>query len=81
MLSFDDYLKLDINYKNVINSTLDLRPNSVLCINLKNQKKLEQLIESALKKGVDKIITSDKVTISDNKVIKFKDYEQVFEHI
>ena len=51
-----------------------------MCINLK-PKKLEQLIESALKKGVDKIITSDKVTISDNKVIKFKDYEQVFEHI
>ena len=34
-----------------------------------------------LLKRVDKIITSDKVTISDNKVIKFKDYEQVFEHI
>jgi len=81
LLTFDDYLKLDIDYKNVINSTLDLRPSSVLCINLKNQKKLEQLIKSALKKGVDKIITSDKVTISDNKVIKFKDYEQVFEHI
>ena len=79
--NYEHYLGLSIDFSKIVNSTLDLKPGSVLCIDNDDVDKLDYFINAALKKNVDKILTSSKSKISNNKVYRFEDYEKVFEDI
>ncbi len=79
--NYDQYLGMSLDFSVIVNSTLDLKPGSILCINNEDIEKLDYLINEALNKDVDKILTSSKSKISDDKVYRFEDYEKVFEDI
>ena len=79
--NYDQYLGMSLDFSVIINSTLDLKPGSILCIDNEDIEKLDYLINEALNKDVDKILTSSKSKISDDKVYRFEDYEKVFEDI
>ena len=50
-LTFDHYIKLNIDYSKIVNSTLDIEKDSILCIDLNNIEKLDTLILEGLKKA------------------------------
>jgi len=79
--NYDQYLGMSLDFSVIVNSTLDLKPGSILCIDNEDIEKLDYLINEALNKDVDKILTSSKSKISDDKVYRFEDYEKVFEDI
>ena len=79
--NYDQYLGMSLDFSVIVNSTLDLKPGSILCIDNEDIEKLDYLIYEALNKDVDKILTSSKSKISDDKVYRFEDYEKVFEDI
>lgn len=73
--------KLNIDYSKVINSTLDIKNDSILCIDHRNVEKLDNLVSESLKKGVKYILTSSNCSVNDSKLVKFDDYNLVFESI
>ena len=79
--NYEQYLGMSLDFSVIVNSTLDLKPGSILCIDNEDIEKLDYLINEALNKDVDKILTSSKSKISDDKVYRFEDYEKVFEDI
>jgi len=79
--NYNHYLGLSIDFSKIVNSTLDIKPGSVLCIDNDHIDKLDYFINEALKKNVDKILTSSKSKISNEKVYRFDDYQKVFEDI
>lgn len=79
--NYDQYLEMNLDFSVIVNSTLDLKSGSILCIDNKDIEKLDYLIKEALNKDVYKILTSSKSKISDGKVYRFEDYEKVFEDI
>ena len=79
--NYDHYLGLNIDFSKIVNSTLDLKPGSILCIDNDDIDKLDNFITEALKKNVDKILTNSKSKISNEKVYRFEDYQKVFEDI
>ena len=79
--NYDQYLEMSLDFSLIVNSTLDLKPGSILCIDNEDIGKLDNLINEALKKDVDKILTSSKSKTSNEKVYRFDDYEKVFEDI
>ena len=79
--NYDQYLGMSLDFSVIVNSTLDLKPGSILCIDNEDIEKLDYLINEALNKDVDKILTSSKSKISEDKVYRFDDYETVFEDI
>ncbi len=66
----------EINSNQIINSTLDITDNSVLFINNQSKEKLEKLISEALEKNLQTIVTSENCSISNEKIIKVKKYEE-----
>ena len=78
---FEQYLGLNLDFSSIVNSTLDLKPGSILCIDNEDIDKLDYLIDQALKKGINKILTSSKSKISNDKVYRFEDYEKVFDDV
>mgnify|MGYP003716572349 FL=1 len=78
---FEQYLGLNLDFSSIVNSTLDLKPGSILCIDNEDIDKLDYLIDQALKKGIKKILTSSKSKISNDKVYRFEDYEKVFDDV
>jgi len=50
-LTFDHYATLDLDFSKIVNSTLDIEKDSILCIDLNNIEKLDSLILEGLKKG------------------------------
>ena len=56
-LTFDHYVNLNIDYSNVVNSTLDIENNSILCIELNDAERLDNLILEGLKKGTKLVLT------------------------
>ncbi len=77
-----DYLKsVDINYSKVVNHTFDVVEGSILCIDHDDNNKLNEYISSSLNKNPKFVITSDKCDIQDEKVLRFKDYESIFNYI
>ena len=78
LLSLSDFSKLSINYDNVVNSSLDVNNDSILIIDNDNSEKLNKYIDDALKKNVKQIITSDKTKIDNSKILKFSNYDQIF---
>ena len=79
--NFEQYQGLNLDYSLIVNSTLDIKHGSILCINNEDADKLDYLINQALKKDVDKILTSSKSKISSEKVFRFGDYEKVFDDV
>ena len=79
--NFEEYLNLEIDYLNIINSSLDAEKGSILCIDHQDSKKLDSFIQEALDKDVNKVLTSKNSNIINKKVYKFEDYPKVFEDI
>ena len=77
-LTFDHYVNLNIDYSNVVNSTLDIENNSILCIELNDAKRLDNLILEGLKKGTKLVLTSTKSTIENESVYRYENFEEIF---
>ncbi len=71
----------ELNSNQIINSTLDITDNSVLFINHESKEKLEKLISEALQKNLHKIVTSENCSISNEKIIKVKKYEEKYNDV
>ncbi len=78
-LTTSDFSRLSINYDHLVNSSLDVKEDSILIINNNNQELLDKYINDALKRNVKQIITSSKSRIEDTKILKFKNYEEVYD--
>jgi len=77
-LPFEHYIELNIDYSKVVNSTLDIEKDSILCIELDNVEKLDNLILEGLNKGTKLVLTSSNSTIENENVYRYKNYEKVF---
>ena len=77
-LTFDHYVKLNIDYSNVVNSTLDIENDSILCIELNDAKRLDNLILEGLKKGTKLVLTSTKSNIENESVYRYENFEEIF---
>ena len=45
-LPFEHYIELNIDYSKVVNSTLDIEKDSILCIDLNNIEKLDARLQT-----------------------------------
>ena len=77
-LTFDHYVNLNIDYSNVVNSTLDIENNSILCIELNDAERLDNLILEGLKKGTKLVLTSNKSNIENESVYRYENFEEIF---
>ena len=77
-LTFDHYVRLNIDYSKIVNSTLDIEKDSILCIDLNNIEKLDTLILEGLKKGSKLVLTSSNSTIENENVYRYENFEEVF---
>jgi len=78
-LSIEDLIsRKDFNSNEIINSTLDISENSILLLNNKSVEKLNKLISESLDHELKAIITTEDCSISDEKIIKVKNYDEVF---
>ena len=77
-LTFDHYVKLNIDYSKIVNSTLDIEKDSILCIDLNNIEKLDTLILEGLKKGSKLVLTSSNSTIENENVYRYENFDEVF---
>jgi len=68
----------NINSHEIINSTVDISKNSILFINNQSLEKLDKLIKEALDSGVKAIVTKEGCTVSNDKIIKVKNYDEIF---
>ena len=72
---------LNINYDNLVNSTLDVFNDCILIINSDNIEKLNNYVKEGLNKKPKYIITSINCQVESANIIKFKNYEDIFNHI
>ena len=77
-LNFDHYVTLNIDYSKIVNSTLDIEKDSILCIDLNNIEKLDTLILEGLKKGSKLVLTSSNSTIENENVYRYENFDEVF---
>ena len=77
-LTFDQYVRLNIDYSKIVNSTLDIEKDSILCIDLDNSEKLDNLILEGLKKGSKLVLTSANSNIENENVYRYENYDEVF---
>ena len=68
----------EFNSNKIINSTLDVTDNSILFINNQSSERLNQLITGVIDRKVKVIITSENCSISNDKIKKINNYEEVF---
>jgi UDP-N-acetylmuramyl-tripeptide synthetase len=80
-LNLNDLKSKDINYSKIVNHTLDVTNDSILCINHNEKEKLDEYIMLSLKQNPKFIITSNSSEIENEKVLKFEHYDLVFNHI
>ena len=80
-LKLDYFKSIDIDYSKIVNHTLDVVEDSILCINHDNKKKLNEYVSSSLNKNPELVITSNRCDIQDEKVLRFDDYDTIFSHI
>jgi len=76
-----EYTKIIKDYQNIVNSTLDVAEGKVLIIDNDDHNKLDHLINLALEKNPDFILTSLKSKIEHKKVLKVEDYSQLIENV
>ena len=78
-LSIEDIIsRKDFNSNEIINSTLDISENSILLLNNKSLEKLNKLISESLEHKLKAIITTEDCSISNEKIIKVKNYDEVY---
>ena len=77
-LTFDHYVTLNIDYSKIVNSTLDIVKDSILCIDLNDIEKLDTLILEGLKKGSKLVLTSANSTIENENVYRYDNFDEVF---
>ena len=80
-LNINDLKNMRIDYSNVVNHTLDVSSNSILSINNGNKEKLNNYINLSLEKKPQLVITSNNCEINNEKVLRFENYEIVFNYI
>tara|TARA_B100001778_G_scaffold103716_1_gene84670 strand:- start:527 stop:1921 length:1395 start_codon:yes stop_codon:yes gene_type:complete len=80
-LNLDDLKSKDINYSKIVNHTIDVTLDSILCIDHEDKKKLDKYIELSLKQNPKYIITSNKTEIVNEKVLRFDQYDKIFNEI
>ena len=71
----------NINSHEIINSTVDISKNSILFINNQSLEKLDKLIKEALDSDVKAIVTNEDCTVSNDKIIKVKNYDEIFKDV
>ncbi len=71
----------NINSNEIINSTVDITKNSILFLNNKSLEKLDKLIREALDSDVKAIVTKEDCTVSNDKIIKVKNYDEIFKDV
>ena len=71
----------NVNSNDIINSTVDISNNSILFINNQSLQKLDKLIREALDRGVKAIVTKEDSSISNDKIIKVKNYDDIFNDV
>jgi len=71
----------NINSNEIINSTVDISKNSILFINNQSLEKLDKLIKEALDSDVKAIVTNEDCTVSNDKIIKVKNYDEIFKDV
>ena len=71
----------NINSHEIINSTVDISKNSILFLNNQSLEKLDKLIKEALDSGVKAIVTKEGCTVSNDKIIKVKNYDEIFKDV
>ena len=71
----------NINSHEIINSTVDISKNSILFINNQSLEKLDKLIKEALDSDVKAIVTKEDSTVSNDKIIKVKNYDEIFKEL
>ena len=76
-----EYTKIIKDYQNIVNSTLDVTEGKILIIDNDDQNKLDHLINLALEKNPDFVLTSLKSKIEHKKVLKVEDYSQLIENV
>lgn len=80
-LNINDLKNMRIDYSNVVNHTLDVSSNSILSIDNGNKDKLNNYINLSLEKKPQLVITSNNCEINNEKVLRFENYEIVFNYI
>ena len=80
-LNFDDLKSKDIDYSKIVNHTIDVTLDSILCIDHEDKKKLDKYIELSLKQNPKYVITSNKSEIVNDKVLRFEQYDKIFNEI
>ena len=76
-----DILNKDFDYSNLVNSTLEIKENSILLIDNDSEQRLNELILDAISKNVRNIITSKNCTLNDKEIIKVENYKKTFNKI
>ena len=74
-----DHLNLD--YKNIVNSTLDVKNDSILILDHQNNEKLNELIYKSLESNPKLILTSKLCSVKNDKIIVFENFDQSFKYV
>ena len=80
-LNLDDLKSKDIDYSKIVNHTIDVSVDSILCIDHEDKKKLDKYIELSLKQKPKYIITSNKSEVVNDRVLRFEQYEVILNQI
>jgi len=65
----------------IVNHTIDVTLDSILCIDHEDKKKLDKYIDISLNENPKYIITSSKSEIINDKVLRFEQYDIIFNKI
>lgn len=80
-LNLNDLKSKDIDYSMIVNHTIDVTLDSILCIDHEDKKKLDKYIDISLNENPKYIITSSKSEIINDKVLRFEQYDIIFNKI
>ena len=79
-IEINDFDNLDINFDHVVNSSKDAYKGCILMVNTEDSEQLNHFVEAGLSKEAEMIITSKYCDIESEKVIKFENFDAVFNH-
>ena len=79
-IEINDFDNLDINFDHVVNSSKDAYKGCILLVNTEDSEQLNHFVEAGLSKEAEMIITSKYCDIESEKVIKFENFDAVFNH-
>ena len=79
-IEINDFDNLDINFDHVVNSSKDAYKGCILMVSTEDSEQLNHFVEAGLSKEAEMIITSKYCDIESEKVIKFENFDAVFNH-